>query len=279
MKSLKYLTLALLPLGQATAALYTFDEFSAGFPLAGTATEAGVPGWTQSQANPSDTQPLAWISGWDFPSPNPGNLGLAIGGFYDIPSTSSFAATVSTASTHFLVGSLVSFDMTLVDSTNDFPDRDAFGFSIADGNGEVARFDFIPVAQSPTPESLPLAQWNVSYTVRGNDPVATTIPLIEGNAYNMSVEFDSVGLSFTFGNELGSANFLSTPVGYDVENDTLGEVSLLWSKMPATADFGDNFMLVDNFSIAPGAVIPEPTSVTLCLASLGLLMRRKRRQS
>jgi hypothetical protein len=260
MKLLKYSLFLLAPLGQLSAAVYTFDGLTPDDPL------TTVPGITLSEANPT-AAPLAYVG-----ILNGSNAGALGGEFADATAAS---ATLTLASSFTNTNALVGFDLLIKDSTNAFPSRDAFSFTVNDGSGvDLVQLRFLPVAQSLNPAGGVNAEWEMSYLVAGGSLTYASIMLTEQALYSFDIEFNGSGMSLTVGNTLSSSTFNATIPGFDGATDGIGNLEFGWSKTSPGAAYGDNTMFFDNVSVA----VPEPSAVLLSgLASLVLLKRRRAR--
>lgn len=256
MKTLKYSLFLLTPLGPLSAAVITFNGLTPDDPLT-----TAAPGWTLSEAN-SPTVPIAYVGILN------GSPSGALGGEFSDMAAASTTATLTMASLMTNTDVTVSMDMLVKDSTNSFPTRDQFGFSIADGSGAaIMNLNFLPVTQSLTPGADP-AQWRLSYLFAGGSEVLTS-------SYFSELQLNS--LSVTFTNNLASIHFNSdvftgSVSGFDSAVNGVGDLGFNWTK--GGVGNGDDVMYFDNLSVLP---IPEPTNVLLSgLGSLILLRRRRR---
>jgi hypothetical protein len=243
----------------------TFEESAVNTPL------SDVPGWVVSAADNLPGSPLSWITEYD--SGGTLSKAAAIGGFYDVPASSTYRATVG-AETR-VSGALIAFDLGIFDSSNLFPERDTFGFSLnALAGSPFMSVLFKPIAQSPTPEDVaPPGLWQVSYTFRGGSAVNTAFTLSEGAIYNMSISFLGGSVVFGIDDGISPISFAGLPAGYAPGTDIVSGIAFDWAISSGNINYGDNFMIVDNIQ-----GIPEPGRVMLLgLGTLSILFRRQRR--
>jgi hypothetical protein len=267
-------TVALLP--SAFAAAYSTD-FDAGYP--GFLSDLhNVNGWTisdttdqfsqitDSNANPADPFTVSQAL----------NLGDA-SAVTSLPSGSS--VSLSHAYTGTIGATQLIFDFIIADSKNGaFSNRDQFGVSISNGGTNVFAVTFVPTAQSATPNSAPVAQWNLFYQIGAQPTVALNLGVLENSQYNFNLDFSpNLGnpLLSDFSLSLTSAvpNTLTDGATGVALNPGLatGEFNVNWAKHLG-GNFGSNSIVVDNLS-----VVPEPSSsLLICLAGLGFISRRKR---
>ncbi len=257
----------------ASAAILTFDEpgIDPYDPL------SGLPGWIQSEQNPDPTVPLAWITEWTRSDSATSNA-VAIGGIFDVPLATTFVTTYedmvvplegNTAS--------ISFDVAIIDSTNAFPGRDSFAFTVSDlASAPIFHVEFRPVAQTSTPGD-PLGSpgvWQLLYTPRGGSTIATDVGIEEGGEYSVTLDFGETGVSLFFTSGATTTDFFAVPSSYNTETESLGGVSFGWTKPAANPDFGDNYMLIDNLTI-----VPEPGSLAFTAFAMTTFLFRRRRTS
>lgn len=258
MKLLKYSLFLLAPLGQLSAAVYSFDGLTPDDPL------TTVPGITLSEANPA-VAPLAYVGILN------GSTAGALGGEFADATADSVKLTLGSSfiNTNVHVG----FDLLIKDSTNSFPTRDAFSFTLNDGSGaDLVQLRFLPVAQSLNPDGGDDAEWEMSYIFGGGSLTYASVKLTELALYAFSIEFDGSAMNLTVSNTISSNTFNGTIPGFDGATDGFGNVEFGWSKTSPVADYGDNTMFFDNVAV----VVPEPSAVLLSgLASLLLLKRRR----
>lgn len=257
MKLLKYSLFLLAPLGQLSAAVYTFDGLMPDSPL------TTVPGITLSEANPS-AAPLAYVGILN------GSTAGALGGELSAGPTNS--ATLKLASSFVSTNALVGFDLLIKDSTNLAPARDAFSFTLNDGSGaDLVQLRFLPVAQSLNPDGGVAAEWEMSYLVAGGSLTYASIKLTELALYSFDIEFVGSSMSLTVSNTVSFSSFNATIPGFDGATNGFGNLEFGWTKTTPGAD-ADNTMFFDNVSVA----VPEPSAVLLSgLASLLMLKRRR----
>lgn len=245
----------------SSAAMYSTDfESFAGPEIAGT------DGWTISDS----TFELS------FNADVAGSNGLGLGGFKSSPANDSVSLSHSYVES---VGRITAtFNFGIVDSTDLFPDRDSFGFSLNDGSGSLFKVFFKPDAQVPDPESVTDASWTAFYSVNGIGENPLALQIFEDGAYSLSIELSGAFTPGATTTELkltlndGIADFdrfrtlalnpLDPTTDFSVDFDTTNGAALA----------GDNFIGVDNLT-----VVPEPSSaLLLTLAGLGLVSRRRR---
>lgn len=258
MKLLKYSLFLLAPLGQLSAAVYSFDGLTPDAPL------TTAPGITFSEANPANA-PLAYVGILN------GSTAGALGGeFADAVADS---AKVTLASSLVSTNAMVSFDMLIKDSTNAVPNRDAFSFTLNDSSGaDIVQLRFLPVAQSLNPEGGVNAEWEMAYIVGGGSLTYASVTLTELALYSFDISFTGGSMSLTIANSVSSDTFTQTVPGFDGATNGFGNLEFGWSKGAPGADYGDNTMFFDNVSVA----VPEPSAVLLSgLASLLLFKRRR----
>jgi hypothetical protein len=258
MKLLKYSLFLLAPLGQLSAAVYSFDGLTPDAPL------TTAPGITLSEANPA-IAPLAYVGVLN------GSTAGALGG--EFADATADSATVTLGSSIINTNALVSFDLLIKDSTNSFPSRDAFSFTLNDGSGaDLVQLRFLPVAQSLNPEGGVNAEWELAYIFAGGPLTYASMTITELALYSFSIGFNGSSVSLTAGNTVSSNTFSGTIAGFDGATDGFGNVEFSWSKTSPGADYGDNTMFFDNVSV----VVPEPSAILLSgLASLVMLKRRR----
>jgi hypothetical protein len=232
----------------------------------------GVDGWNQSEAdNPDDPilgpTPKTWIT--TVTSNN--YTGLAIGGFYDVPSTNPLTSTVSTPAIALVdpdsVLASVSLDFAINDSIL-FGDRNTFFFNVLDGSDvSIASVVFTPVSQTFPGTAGVDDLWNVS--LNGNAAFAA---VIAGGDYSLSIDFLS-GSQFTatVTNMITNTGLTSGTTSTGAGSGSVIQGLQVGFDQGPGSDYGDNV-----FGIANVSVVPEPSSAMLVgLAALGLLRRRR----
>lgn len=254
---LKHLVLlSLLPASSALGVNYYVD-FSQPPYVGGTPLD-GVDGWSQSPANNTPASPLTWV--------NASPAGGAIGGFYDAPS--SVPVTVGRTFTGVDAGpKSISFQGAIGDSTNLFPDRDTFGFTVADGSGDtLLTVSFVPDSQSLDPDADLSSTYTVFYAFGTGGLISSSNAITESGLYNFGLTLDGTGAVFNFGTTSQNFTFAGNPAGLDLNDGTL-TLTYNWQ-----SGLGDNFLLFNNIS-----VVPEPSSAALLgLGVLGFFARRRR---
>jgi len=184
--------------------------------------------------------------------------------------TNSYAGAIGTTSLYF--------DFIIFDSTDgNFTSRDTFGVSFSSGISNVFAISFVPTAQSATPSSGPVAQWNAIYQIGSQPLVALNLGILEDSQYNFNLAFNA-----NAGNPLLSDFLLTiTSAVPNVLSD--GGIAIALDPTTATSEFnvnwidgdpsyGSNSIVIDNLG-----VVPEPSSALLVgLAALGFISRRKR---
>ncbi len=220
----------------------------------------GIDSWSQNQANPTnDTQPLTWVN------PIGGGLGAAVGTFYDVPTSDPLSATrpIGVA----LAGSTLCLDFSIQDSTNLFPGRNDYSFTVANGSGDnLFSLNFGATSQNMAAPAL----WNVTWDSIGGSGGPAFGAVGDNSIYSLIIDFTP---------DLGDMDFslsLQGPVGSPfVETGTLTGLAgasfddlVVSTTMGLGADWGDNFIVVQG--------VPEPSSLLLLgLSGLGLLRRRR----
>lgn len=258
MKLFKYSLLLLAPLGQLSAAVYSFDGLTPDAPL------TTVPGITLSEANPA-VAPLAYVGLLN------GSTAGALGG--EFADATADSATLTLGSSIINTNALASFSLLIKDSTNSFPNRDVFSFTLNDGSGaDLVQLRFLPVAQSLNPQGGVAAEWEMAYSVAGGSLTYVPVMLTELALYSFNIAFSGSSMSLTVSNTVSSSTFNETITGFDGATKGFGNVEFGWSKTGPGAAYGDNTMFFDNVSV----VVPEPSAALLSgLASLLLLKRRR----
>jgi len=260
------LSVSLAASASATAVIksYTTGFSSPTFPSSPTPAEiAGHDGWVISDS----TSELSFLA-------NIGNgQALALGGTLSSPANAS--VSLSHAFTDYVGAISAHFDFAILDSTDAFPTRDSFGFSLNGNSGSLFAVTFRPVSQTANPDNDSNAKWAAFYSVNGGSDTTLNIEVEEQGKYSFDLKL------------LGAyqaGNTTSTNYTLDVSGLTrTGNIALAPQTSTAAfafnyittsgaANAGDNFIGVDNLS-----VVPEPSSsLLLALTGLGLVLRRRR---
>lgn len=171
----------------------------------------------------------------------------------------------------------ITFDYTIVDSTNAYPDRDTFGVEVTGAtNNNLFSVVLVPDAQSATPSST-TEKMDIYYSTGAGPLVPTGIATTEGNLYNLGISFTPSGATTNFtlsvGNSGGSSTF-SGNVAVDPTTLT-NNFAVNWSTYDQVNpnNAGNNYIALTNL-----VDVPEPSSVLLCgLGGLGsfVLLRRR----
>ena len=171
----------------------------------------------------------------------------------------------------------VALDFAIIDTSNDFPNRDTFGISLTNSTGTADLFTvlFVPeVTQPGDPSGDTNAKWNLYYQYQGGPTIPTAMAIFEGtNPYNFDLQFTPNGVNTDFNLTITSGvNFLNKAGLIPIAPSLMtGNFGLTWTPTTPGSE-GENYFVMDNLS-----VIPEPSSVLLlCLAGLGLVSRRRR---
>lgn len=262
-KFLLLFALGTMPAAFGSVYVSDFSGANVGDPL------NGVDGWVQSYPNPTDdTNPLTWINLLD------GEKAGSIGAYYDEPTGDSYNVFRTVGGN--VVGSTLTMDFGLMDSTNEYPDRNNFSISILDGGfSEVFSLNFTATAQSYDPESND-HQWNVSWSSGG----VTSAPfagVLEGGAYTYDVSFDlglnenddpAVVATLTISSDYNVWPTQTAVLSSVATNETFGILKV-------TAEKGDTEEWGDDFLSFRG-VVPEPgVAMLVLLSGVGLLRRRR----
>lgn len=236
---------------------------------------AGSDGWTINDINDASS-PLAFILDWNN-GVTPQSHAAGLGGFYNSPSEDTVLLTH--ASGLNIGGTAVSFLFSIIDSTNDFADRDTFGLSLTNGSDNLFSLFFTPATQTANPDGDTDAQWDLSYSTGLSGPIAF-VPgegVVESGTYSLSLTFTPNGASTDFSLTIASQVNSETRTG-TIPVDPLtvaANFNLLWAPIGGAESSGDNFLIVDDL-----AVVPEPASVAawmlLSLAGFSLVARRRR---
>ena len=250
----------------STSVTYDFDSSSVGDYF----TNGGVPGWTQSNSNPTafdKTFPLAYIASSNFGGggSKAAHLGTQ---FANTPDNSDTIITGDLSSLAVYNMMSVSLDMAVIDDSADaFLGRDAFSVALTTAAGaEAATIGFNPTTGNNE-------QWDVSVGVNGN--TSTTGQVISaGSGYTFYIDSrdnttsfsfsaaDGSGLTIGLGTINGIVTDLNSVTGISFEHDTLSG--------PGTSA---HTMVIEDVSVQ----IPEPSSTLLMVLSAGLIAIRRRR--
>ncbi len=209
----------------------------------------------------------------------PINKAAALGGGL---SANPAAATV--ALTHpygeWLGGTLMGFDFAFIDSTNADTRRDTFGVTLrGSGGSNLFTVFFSPDAQSSTPEELsPDAKWNLSYGVGSETPGAgahsLTQGVLENGYYSFYLQFTPNGSTTDFELKVSGGTTEVRTGNIAIDPTTVAtDFGLTWTPTNLAAP-GDNYLVVDNFS-----VVPEASSSLLCIILATLVTTHHRRRT
>jgi len=261
-KILVLCALGAMPTAFGSVYVSDFSGAEIGDPLNGT------DGWIPSEPDSSDDSPLGWINMHD------GSKAAAIGGYYDAPTNDTYAVLHSIGG--HLVGSTLSMDFGLMDSTNGYPVRNNFSISILSGGlSDVLTLNFVATSQTDNPEGEDHA-WNMSWSSGGNtsEPFAA---VFEGSAYNYDVSFDlglndEVEVTFTLSSKSNVWPTVTVPLTGVPANETFGFLRV--GAETGTDDQGNPLDWGDNFLAFRG--VPEPSAAMLVLLSAVGLLRRRR---
>lgn len=257
----------------ANAATYSTTFEGPPYPAVGTDADLnGLDGWSVSDTS---TGFLSFVTEVVEPIGGSTNYG-GVGGLFDAPS--SPVVSVSHGYTAQLGNITYNLRVSLLDSTNSFPNRDSFGITLLSGGSNLFSINLTPTVTDPaTPEaSSSDGVWDMSYTAGGNT-VTLNQALIEGGLYDLALTFSPSGAnqtSFVLGTT-GDAT-LTRNGSFAVNPATLvGGIGFEHRVTGAADPFnnsGDNALLFDNIN-----VVPEPSSVLLVgLAGFGFAFRRVR---
>lgn len=223
---------------------------------------AGSDGWVINDATPN----LSFLPLWN------GSQAAALGGFFDAPAVSPVALTHSYGEA--FGHTQMSFLFTINDSSASFPNRDAFGISLANGANNLFTVFFTPAAQVADPTLPPDAVWNLTYATGNDAPTSLTQGVLEGGTYSFSLIFTPNGASTDFNLTVVGANSENRTGTVAVAPATVAtDFGLNW--IPNIAGAGDNFFIIDNLAVVPEASTSAAV-VLVGLAGLGVLARRKR---
>lgn len=260
-----FTALALLSNSQATVVISeNFSSVSLGADLNGTK------GWVVN-----DTKPyLANVNYWSTGGGKAAFLGF---GYKD--EADNFMPTLPTVNlAHSYgerlvssdnVGTSVTFNFGLEDSTAEFPNRDTFGISLTTtGGANIFSVTYTPYAPNP-------GVWSVSYTVGAGPSVYTGWGLQAGPYSNdFDLQFAAAGSTTTYSLTINDHTWTGTTAFSP--STVINTFGVSWTPLmdptihPDQA--GYNGFIFDNLEI-----IPEPSSALLFgMAGLGLAMRRRR---
>lgn len=243
--------------------LYPAPDFANG------ATLHGVDGWTVTNGGVGVLDdPLAFVEEVEIADGVFSSFG-AIGGAYDIPTGAN--ATVSRAFSSSLGVTSFTMDMGIADSTDDYPNRDAFGITLSNGSGNVFSINFTPVVALRQTGDVD-AEWEISYTVGAGATVPTGLAVLADGLYNLALSFTPSGTGTNFSLGVTGKNVFDWSDDIAVSSGTaITDFGFSWDLVDSGAP-GDNIFLFDNIS-----AVPEPTSaLLLCLGGILGVARRKR---
>lgn len=223
---------------------------------------AGTDGWVINDATPN----LSFLPIWN------GTQAAALGGFFDGPAVSPVALTHSYGES--FGHTQMSFAFTINDSSDSFPNRDAFSISLANGANNLFTVFFTPAAQVADPTVPPDAVWNLAYATGNDAPTSLTQGVLEGGSYSFNLIFTPNGATTDFSLTVVGSNTEIRTGNVAVAPGTVAtDFGLNW--IPNIAGAGDNFFNLDNLAVVPEASTSAAV-VLLGLAGLGALARRKR---
>ena len=229
----------------------------------------GVDGWVQTPANNNDDgdpdgSPLSWINMHD------GSKAGALGATYDVPGSGT-SFRVDHSLNNPLIGSTLSMDFGLNDSTNSFPDRNDFAIRLLNAGGtDLFSLNFVATSQTSTPEAETDFQWNMTWSSNGNTSSAFA-GVLEGGAYTYDVSFDlgvnNPEATFTVTNNSGSVYSDTVELTGISQTETISDLRVV-TDMGSGSDWGDNFIAFRG--------VPEPGAAMLILLSAVGFLRRRR---
>lgn len=255
-------------LGLSHAATYVSNFDSA--PYAYDASLNGLDGWTVSGASLPD---VAKIAVSPFPTPVSGGQGIYFG-YQEIDASFAYLQRSGGDS---LVGNGAGYTQfqaayTIQDSVPTFVNRDSFGFTFRGAsNQNILTINLSPTLQSGSPQLLPSRvdqySWSSDFAA-GNANIGN---LTEGQWSTLNLLFTPSGVSDVAFSLKFQGVEAASGILTGAATQSLGTYGFLWTPLDA-ADEGSNVLLIDDVSL-----IPEPSSsLLLCLAGLGLVVRRKR---
>lgn len=223
----------------------TFDSF------ANPGEVAGNDQWTINEPTPN----VSFIATWNASTPS--SNAAALGGLFDVPTVATVELKHPFGST--LGQTSVSFVFTIVDSTDDFPDRDTFEIRLANGNKNVFSLTFTPNAQTANPKADTSAQSNLSYVAGEKPPVSLSIGVLEGGTYALDLSFTPNGASTDFTLKLthGTSETQSGTVTLD-PSSAVTDFGLVWKPTKGPANSGDNYFLMDNLRLVSRPDVQPP---------------------
>ena len=276
MKRLLFPLFAVALLHQGHAAVYNSNFTGTVNPLT---PGDGNGGWNQNDPDTNPDFPLLSPKTWIANVTSNNYKGLAIGGFYDVPSVPVLTSTTSTAAIALVdpnsVLARVTLNFAINDSSALYPDRNNFYFNVLDGaNVSIASVLLTPVSQTHPGTPGTHNAWNVS--LNGGAAFAA---VFAGGDYALAIDFLNAN-QFTatvtniYDNTFATSAATNKTLG---SGSAIGGLQIAYEEGPAFnplnpgANWGDNV-----FAIANVAVVPEPSSALLVgLAALGLLRRRR----
>ncbi|MFN0130122.1 MAG: hypothetical protein ACKV19_25945 [Verrucomicrobiales bacterium] len=223
---------------------------------------AGQNGWAINDATP-DISFFVLFGYLDSPA---GNHGAAVGGYLDAP----VEGRVELSNTYggSLVDSFTSLKFAVQASTDDFPGRDTFGWTLRDSSN--ASLMSISLEPSETFNDRLEVVWYDSANTRSS----TGHDLFYGNSYDLTINFAQDGAHAGFSALIAGAQtlpFSGTLPG--AASATLQTFAATTSLGATQLEHGDNYLVFDNLSIR---VIPEPAVGLLALSGLLFGLRRRR---
>ncbi|MEI7912220.1 MAG: PEP-CTERM sorting domain-containing protein [Verrucomicrobiota bacterium] len=249
----------------AQAAVYStgFESFPNGGDV------AGHESWTINDP----TANLSTVATWVRPttSSKAASLGFGDFGYQTTMATVDLAhAYGEPVVTTDNIGSSISFDLGLVDSTNTNAVRDTFGIALRTSTGNnIFSVTFTPTSQSATPDSA-TAIWAVSYTVGASAPVSTGYGAEEGGPYLFNLTFSPNGATTNFNLSVDNGRWSGSTAF--APNQVIDSYHMTWTPTNGIGNAGSNAIIIDNLVMVPEA----STSLLLCLAGASLVARRRR---
>lgn len=229
----------------------------------GAADVAGQNGWTINDTTP-DVSFFVLFGYLDSPA---GNHGAAVGGYLDAP----VEPRVELSNTYggSLVDSITSLKFAVQASTEQFPGRDTFGWTLRDSSNA----SLMSIALEPNQAFNDRLE--VVWYDSANTRTSTGYDLFYGNAYDLTLSFAQDGAHAGFSAMIAGSQVLPfTGTLPGAAGATLQTFAAVASLDPVPSEYGDNYLVFDNLSIR---VIPEPTVGLLALSGLLFGWRRRRR--